>query len=258
MNYSKESMGEPLEESTVPEKNPNPRVIEVEDQLFRQFAEALPDLSADQVQRLSPVVTRIAEQMTELENIAVYDTLLRKFFRHQNFLELLQEEAKAAEAIPPGKLGSVLIFMDLDNFKAVNDILGHQTGDELLRTTGDAVLRSIRPGDTPGRVGGEELAVIIRRTTIEGAVAAARRIQTAVIEVSQKQFANQGVIQTVSIGICPIESNLIPDLTLVTADKAMYVSKANGKNRITIAQFDQATKEPKMIPVEPIKQGAGK
>lgn len=228
------------------------------DQYFRRFKEALPGLTnQDHMSGLFNLAEELAKERTELEELAVYDTLLKKFFRHQKFLELLDEEVTAAETIPSGKPNSALIFLDLDNFKAVNDSFGHTVGDELLKTTGDAVLRSIRPGDPAGRVGGEELAVLVRRTTVEGAVAAARRIQAAVMRASQDHHPTLGITQTVSVGICMVTPNLTGEETLHAADAAMYVSKGNGKDRITIASVNPG-QQIRMIPVEPLQYNPGK
>lgn len=219
-------------------------------QIFKRMEEILPDLTPNQVPRALSLAEELADQMNRLESLAVLDALLTDFFRHGHFLHLLEEEVKAAETIP--QPSSALITVDLDFLKDFNDNFGHPAGDELLKDVGAAILRSIRRGDTPGRVGGDELAIIQRRTTIEGAVAAARRIQAAVLQSSQEKFTEQGEwTQTVCIGVCMIQPGLSAELLRNISDRALYASKEAGRNKISIGEYDPNTQTIKTIVVSP-------
>lgn len=233
MSYAEVDMPEPQEGSP----STGSRKEEYASQIFQRMGEVLPDLTPDQISRALNLADELAEQKIALESLAVLDSLLTDFFRHGHFLHLLDEEVKAAETMP--QPSSALITVDLDFLKQFNDRFGHPAGDELLKAVGVSILRSIRRGDTPGRVGGDELAVIQRRTTIEGAVAAARRIQAAVLQSSQEKFAEQGGwTQTVSIGVCLIKPGLSAELLRNISDRALYASKKAGRNRISIGEYD--------------------
>lgn len=181
---------------------------------------------------------RLREENKRLQELAVLDNLLPGFFNHKYFLKLLETELQASQKNPT----SAYITMDLDNFGAFNNQFGHPTGDKLLLMAGEAILGSMRRGDTPGRIGGDEFGLIIRRTTLDGAVAAARRIQTATIRATQKKFGQAGWIQTISAGVCMIDPQYPFDLLREVSDQALYKSKEAGKNRISIGTIDPLSK----------------
>ncbi|MBU1031535.1 GGDEF domain-containing protein [Patescibacteria group bacterium] len=232
---------------------PNPRVEELETEFYGRLIEALPHLSNDKVTaaNLLPLAHQFAEEQAKLEKKAVLDSLLPDFFKHQYFLHLLDLEATAAERKTAPD--SALVVLDFDKFGDFNTKFGHPTGDKLLISASQAMLKSLRRGDTAGRVGGDELAVIVHRVTQEGAVAAARRLQAAVIQTSQEEFGAQGWSQTISVGICLIQPRCSGELVRGIADKALYASKhaEKDKNRISIAMIDTETKAVRIVPVAP-------
>lgn len=244
MSYPEGDMAEPKE-------GPPPTDSEQEytSQYFKMLEQAFPDLNPNQISRALEFATVLAKERVELESRAVLDSLLTDFFRHGYFLHLLDEEVKAAETMP--QPSSALITVDLDFLKQFNDKYGHPAGDELLKSVGAAILKSIRRGDTPGRIGGDELAIIQRRTTTEGAVAAARRIQAAVLQSSQEKFAEQGWIQTVCIGICLIKPDYSVELVRNISDQALYASKKAGRNSISIGMYDPNIQKITTIVVAP-------
>ena len=133
--------------------------------------------------------------------------------------------------------GSVaLLFMDLDNFKVVNDSLGHNSGDRLLQEVADRLTGCLRSGDTVARLGGDEFVVLLEDVAGPHEVAgAARRIA----DTLQDPFVLDGhdLLVTASIGVVldsPGEKSLDEEGLLRAADVAMYVSKKNGKNRYEI------------------------
>lgn len=130
-----------------------------------------------------------------------------------------------------------LLFIDLDDFKAVNDGLGHAAGDELLRGVARRVRRCIRPGDTVARLGGDEFAVLIEDLgEREDALETARRL----VEVLQLPLSVGGLelAAPASIGVAWAEPGATVETLLRDADIAMYRAKATGKGRVV--EFDDS------------------
>jgi diguanylate cyclase (GGDEF)-like protein len=130
------------------------------------------------------------------------------------------------------KWGGHVLFLDLDDFKDVNDVLGHRAGDEVLIEVGTRLRRCTRPDDMCARLGGDEFAVVLRGTTEEEAVAVAQRMVAAIAEPIDVngQLARVGA----SIGIA-IGTPLMQMEELVhQADVAMYAAKGYGKGRIQV------------------------
>jgi two-component system cell cycle response regulator len=128
------------------------------------------------------------------------------------------------------------MIIDLDRFKVINDTYGHQVGDDVLREVAKLVQENIRAGDSAARYGGEELAVILPETTGSGAFIVAERIRHA---VAARPFANPQrnsrtlpVRTTISTGIAcfPSDADDSPAL-IMSADKALYRAKEEGRNR---------------------------
>ncbi len=126
-----------------------------------------------------------------------------------------------------------LLFMDLDNFKAINDTFGHETGDEVLRVVSKTLLVSTRANDFIGRWGGEEFLVLLSNLTRERLLELANRFRGL---VSRSTFQRGGItIQvTVSIGATLAQPGESPQTLMKRADDLMYRSKATGRNRVTM------------------------
>ncbi len=127
-------------------------------------------------------------------------------------------------------LKTALLFIDLDNFKKINDTLGHDAGDQLLKETAARLNRSVRRGDTVGRLGGDEFIIILSalENTVDAKLVADNimRLFTKPVIISEMEL-----LITVSIGISfsPDDSKDYKQL-LVNADTAMYQSKQAGRN----------------------------
>jgi len=123
-----------------------------------------------------------------------------------------------------------VLFLDLDDFKTVNDSLGHSAGDELLIAVSRRLERALRPGDTAARLGGDEFAVLLEDSRPNAPQMVAERLLNAF----RDPFAIQGkqVQMQASIGISIAgPSAATPDELLRNADLAMYVAKQRGKGR---------------------------
>ncbi|HNG15277.1 GGDEF domain-containing protein, partial [Accumulibacter sp.] len=125
-------------------------------------------------------------------------------------------------------------LLDIDNFKKLNDSLGHQAGDQALIHLSTVIRETLRPHDTVARYGGEEFIILLPETPIDDAQTALVRLQR---ELTRRIFLHDNTRQliTFSAGV----SELRPDdtLAMVTkrADDAMYAAKQAGKNRVLIA-----------------------
>jgi diguanylate cyclase (GGDEF)-like protein len=127
---------------------------------------------------------------------------------------------------------SVLLF-DVDHFKKVNDLLGHEAGDNALKLIVEKAKLCLRKTDMIGRIGGEEFLVILRDTDLESAKEIAERIR---IEIARESVHHNGVTLplSVSIGITCSKGEDILDEMVARADKALYKAKNNGRNCIFI------------------------
>jgi diguanylate cyclase (GGDEF)-like protein len=132
-----------------------------------------------------------------------------------------------------------MLMVDIDGFKAFNDALGHQAGDECLKKVAQAITQSAgRAADTVARYGGEEFAVLLPDTDTAGAAALAERIRAAVELRNIPHPAMPRGHVTVSIGVATMTGGEAVDpATLVhTADKALYQAKGDGRNLVRIAR----------------------
>lgn len=122
-------------------------------------------------------------------------------------------------------------LLDLDNFKKLNDVLGHDVGDQALIHLANVCRATLRPQDTLARYGGEEFIILLPETPLEDAVVALTRLQR---ELTRKFFlsGNEKVLITFSAGV----TQMLPEDTQTTvikrADEAMYKAKQTGKNRV--------------------------
>ena len=128
---------------------------------------------------------------------------------------------------------SCLVMLDLDRFKDVNDAHGHPTGDAALRAVAGLIRSQLRETDIAARFGGEEFAVLLPNTSIDGATQLAERIRAAV-EGGPVSSAGQPPLPqlTISIGVTSLmHDDIGPDEAYHRADDALYRAKRNGRNR---------------------------
>jgi len=151
---------------------------------------------------------------------------LTGLFNHRYFHERLDEEIARCSRF--GNIFS-LIFMDMDNFKAYNDIYGHLAGDEILNQIGQHIKDSSRVTDIGYRYGGDEFAVILPETSLEDAHKVAERIRRGV----EAQMDWKGIPLTCSIGISSWPTDGVMRAEIIrAADAALYHAKQTGGNRI--------------------------
>lgn len=169
-------------------------------------------------------ITVVKESQRRVEFLATHDELTNLPNRTLFMDRMRQAIARARR---DGGVFSIF-FVDLDNFKIVNDSLGHQAGDDLLREVGRRLRDCVRASDTVARFGGDEFALLVEDAAADDAELTARRIAEALARPVEIQ--GKSVYASASMGICLFpEDGSDADTLLKNADAAMYNAKENGK-----------------------------
>jgi diguanylate cyclase (GGDEF)-like protein/PAS domain S-box-containing protein len=169
---------------------------------------------------------RLAEK---LEYSAVHDALTGLLNRHSLEEMLNRSIARAKRGVV-----SSLLYMDFDNFKEVNDTVGHTAGDNVLNTLSNILKAELRTEDVIFRVGGDEFAVLLEGTDGEKSQPVAERLRVAV-EAHPFELERRVFHLSLSIGLIEIDGTLETGVLLSQADAAMYRAKEQGKNRVIMA-----------------------
>jgi diguanylate cyclase (GGDEF)-like protein/PAS domain S-box-containing protein len=177
-------------------------------------------------------VTERKAASDELVELATHDPLTGL----ANRIAGLDEVARALASHRRSGRSMAVMMMDLDNFKNVNDTLGHATGDELLRAAADRIAGVVRAGDLVARPGGDEFLVVLRDLADDEALAAANRLLTAF----RRPLSTVGaeLYATLSIGLAFATPASDVDDLVREADTAMYVAKEQGRDRVSVFTED--------------------
>ena len=171
------------------------------------------------------------QEYYKVHQSAMHDGLTG-LLNHKTFLDRFDEEISRAKRFNHN-LG--LVVLDLDKFKVVNDSYGHLHGDYVLKEVSNIIAENVRLIDVVGRYGGEEFAVLLVNTDIEACLPLAQRI---VDKIAEKVFLKSGISLkiTISAGMAgyPLHAESVREL-ISKADNAMYVTKSEGGNGISIA-----------------------
>ncbi|WP_083651483.1 EAL domain-containing protein [Vreelandella massiliensis] len=174
-------------------------------------------------------ITHIKESQRRAEYLATHDALTglpnRTLF--QDRLQVAIANARRTQQL------SALMFLDLDNFKSINDTLGHDVGDELLIQVAARLRELVRELDTVARLGGDEFTVILVDTTIEGAEQVAKRIVESLARPFDVRRHSLFVTASIGMALCPVDGENVAGLTKA-ADTAMYRAKENGRDRFEL------------------------
>lgn len=174
-------------------------------------------------------ISQLKNTEQDMLNLARFDALTH-IANRQYFEETLIEKMHEHQ-VERKKLA--LLLIDLDNFKTINDTLGHPIGDRLLQAASKRMVRCLRQDDFIARLGGDEFIVLLNHSTTEAAILVAEKI----IEVLSRafQFSEYHMKITASIGIAIYpETGVSPSDLLRHADIAMYQAKKTGKNRFAV------------------------
>jgi diguanylate cyclase (GGDEF)-like protein len=173
-------------------------------------------------------MTERKQQEEQLAYLAAHDPLTG--LPNRRSLEEAMERAvsRARRGYP-----SALLFLDVDNFKVINDTLGHAAGDRALVSLTEFLQKHLRGEDMMARLGGDEFAVLIEGTTVKEAHVIAERMRRAMKDF---QLSLEGVNYNLglSIGLVPIDGSQAPAAVLSQADAAMYKAKELGRNRVVV------------------------
>jgi len=192
---------------------------------------------------IEAVVTR-----HQLRTLGLTDALTgvsnRRFFDQR----LIEESARARrESIPLS-----LVFIDVDHFKKVNDVGGHAFGDQILCDVAAAILSEVRMFDVVSRFGGDEFAVLLIGATREKAREISERIRQAVERTGLSHASDEIPAVTASIGVATVDRSRThdPSSLLESADRAVYLAKAAGRNQLV---FDRDEPDTDNQPPRPVQ-----
>lgn len=169
---------------------------------------------------------------SKLYELATTDSLTN-IFNRRHFVEStethLQHHLRS-------KSPAVMLMLDIDHFKKVNDTHGHAAGDEAIKSTANVLKNNLRPYDAIGRLGGEEFAMMLLDCTVTKASEVAERLRQQ-IETTAIVYEEKSISITISIGIsCICNDDKCIDDVLVRADKALYDAKNSGRNCVKFCE----------------------
>ncbi|WP_077037715.1 GGDEF domain-containing protein [Pelomonas sp. KK5] len=197
--------------------------------LVHQTQERL-TLEHDRATELAVKVTRLEDELRKLSNEVQTDQLTQIANRRGLIAAFDTEQAKAGR----DQTRIALALLDIDNFKKLNDTLGHAAGDVALKSLAALVQQSLRPGDLVARYGGEEFVLLLPATPLDEAQRVLQRLQR---ELTKSLFSHEGreVFVTFSAGVTLYRSGETLEAALDRADVALYEAKHTGKNRACVA-----------------------
>ncbi|MEH6436472.1 GGDEF domain-containing protein [Massilia sp. DD77] len=201
-----------------------------------------PNLGTDFVEHMGSIIAICLENVISnemLKYIGLTDSLTGVYNRRYMDRRLLEEIARARRQ---GYRLSCM-YIDIDHFKRVNDTVGHQGGDEVLREVSARIKAELRMSDALGRFGGEEFVVLLIDADLEAATMVAQRIRASVAAQPVDLSTGERVGVTVSIGVAGLSDfdrehaiEGVAQELVATADSALYQAKAGGRNKVvTIA-----------------------
>ena len=182
-------------------------------------------------------ITSLANQAAiAIDNAKLYELATKdgmtKLYIYRHFYTLLENEIRRCNRY---KRNMSLLMLDIDDFKMTNDTYGHLMGDMILKRIAATIQETVRQIDIPARYGGEEFVVILPETDKQDACIIAERLRKNVSEIVVKVNDNKEISPTISLGIAQFLEDATEAKELINAaDTALYHSKHNGKNVVSI------------------------
>ena len=173
-----------------------------------------------EVDDLRQEVSRLKARLNQAEILADQDPLTPALNRRALMRELERIRTFSHRYGSP----AALVYIDLDDFKSVNDRFGHAAGDEALRAVADRLRSQLSGPDLVARIGGDEFAVVFGQVTLAGAEARARSLARS-LESTPVQFGEWSAPIHVSFGLSEITPDLEPEEVVARADAAMYARR---------------------------------
>jgi diguanylate cyclase (GGDEF)-like protein len=178
-------------------------------------------------------VRSLAEQLQEEKDAATFAADHDSLTQLPNRSNMMTRLGLALEQVRAGGVPFAVCFIDLDNFKAVNDTMGHLAGDQLLVEVGRRLSAVIRPSDTVARLGGDEFMMIVEDANSQTVDAVTKRIVTTLESTLTVQGVRTSV--TASVGVVLVDKGYSSEADIVRdADIAMYAAKDRGRNRSAV------------------------
>ncbi len=159
----------------------------------------------------------VKDELTDTVNLLGFTNRL------EQFMGLVRRE----------KIPVSLVYLDIDHFKKVNDTLGHAAGDAVLKEIVSLLKRSVREVDVVARIGGEEIAIILEGTEGDKAIEKAQKLREGIQTLTFKDYP--GLKVTASFGVATLNGSETLEDVRANADKALYIAKENGRNRVEVS-----------------------
>ncbi|RUO63634.1 GGDEF domain-containing protein [Pseudidiomarina insulisalsae] len=168
----------------------------------------------------------------KLNTLASVDELTQLLNRRQ-VTALAEAELARSER---SQLVASAMLLDVDHFKLINDVYGHEKGDQVLQHLAKIITRELRQHDLVGRWGGEEFMVLLPETDLSLAESIAERLRSAIASHAWETNLGHDLRVTISIGVSESKPNETLTRLIKRADNALYISKDEGRNRVTVLQ----------------------
>ena len=195
--------------------------------LSRSPSKPLPTVEASATQYVQAIVDGLCE-------LSLRDPLTGLANRRQ--FQTVQD--RTIEMVARSGESALLLMLDVDHFKKVNDNYGHLAGDQVLRSVADTLAKCVRPMDTVARIGGEEFAIVLPNCHSAYGAMVAERIRATVEELTISISPDQNIRVTISIGgaFAPEWVRSTGTLWSERADVQLYKAKSEGRNRVCLDQ----------------------